>query len=105
MDTAILMLIALVLGAGTCGGLLGAWGQVRRTLGLKTRVDALELDLETFKQRLVAEVKRRSGQEGLDQRKRNKEIEELARNLPTEKNVQPVNNFAPAWWETEGRRG
>ena len=105
MDTAILMMIALVLGGGTCGGLLGAWGAVRRTLALKTRLDALELDLELFKRQLVAEIKRRSGQEGLDQRKRNKEIEDLVRNLPTEKNVQPVNNFAPAWWETEGKRG
>lgn len=105
MDTAILLLIALVLGAGTCGGLLSAWGAARRTLALKTRVDALELDLEVFKRQLVGEIKRRSGAEGLDQRKRNKEIEDLVRNLHTEKNVQPMNNFAPAWWETEGKRG
>jgi hypothetical protein len=104
MDTAILMLIALVLGAGTAGGLLGAWASVRRTLALKTRVDALEIDLELFKRQLVAEVKRRAGQEGLDQRKRNKEIDELVRNLPTEKKVQPEHNFAPAWWEIEGKR-
>jgi len=103
MDTAILMLIALVLGAGTCGGVLGAWGLMKRTLGLKVRVDALELDLETFKQRLVAEVKRRSGQEGLDQRKRNKEIEELARSLPAQKS-SPQATFEPAWWEVESRK-
>jgi hypothetical protein len=101
VDTAILVLIALVLGGGTAGGVLGAWASVRRTLALKTRVDALELDLELFKRQLVAEVKRRAGQEGLDQRKRNKEIEEMVRNLPTEKKVQPVNNFEPAWWETD----
>ena len=103
MDTAILVLIAIVLGAGTTGGLLGAWGAVRRTLALKTRLDALEMDLELFKRQLVGEIKRRSGQEGLDQRKRNKDIDELVRNVHVEKNVQPVNNFAPAWWETEGK--
>lgn len=103
MDTAILMLIALVLGAGAAGGLLSAWGAVRRTLGLKTRLDALELDLEVFKRQLVAEVKRRSGAEGLAQTRRNKEIEELARILPAKINEQSAPNFAPAWWETEGR--
>ena len=103
MDNAILVLIALVLGGGTAGGLLGAWGGIRRTLALKTRVDALELDLELFKRQLVAEIKRRSGQEGLDQRKRNKEIEDLVRNVHVEKNVEPVSNFAPAWWETEAK--
>jgi len=105
MDTAILVLIAAVLGGGVCGGALSAWGIAKRTLGLKTRVDAMEIDLEVFKQRLVAEVKRRSGQEGLDQRKRNKEIEELVRNLPANKNVQPAGNFELAWWESEGKRG
>jgi len=104
MDTAILVLIAAVLGGGVCGGTLSAWGLAKRTLGLKTRVDAMEIDLEVFKQRLVAEVKRRSGQEGLDQRKRNKEIEDLVRNLPAQKNVQPANNFETPWWEkVEGR--
>lgn len=99
MEAAILVTIAIVLGAGTCGGLLGAWGAVRRTLALKTRLDALELDLELFKRQLVAEIKRRSGQEGLDQRKRNKEIEDLVRNLPAQKNVQSPNNFDQPWWE------
>lgn len=105
MDTAILVLIAVVLGGGVAGGTLSAWGVVRRTLGLKTRVDALELDLELFKRQLVAEVKRRSGAEGLAQTKRNKEIEELARTLPTQKNVQVTNNLEQAWWEKAEPRG
>ena len=105
MDTAILMLIALVLGSGAAGGLLSAWGAVRRTLGLKTRLDALELDLEVFKRQLVAEIKRRSGAEGLAQTRRNKEIDDLARNMHTKINEQPAPNFGPAWWETEGKRG
>jgi len=105
VDTAILMLIALVLGAGAAGGLLSAWGCARRTLALKTRVDALELDLELFKRQLVAEIKRRAGQEGLDQRKRNKEIEELARSLPAQKNVQQAPVFEQAWWEKVEPRG
>lgn len=99
------MLIALVLAAGVAGGTLAAWGGVRRTLALKTRVDAIELDLELFKRQLVAEVKRRSGAEGLAQAKRNREIEELARNLPTQKNVPVTNNFEQAWWEKAEPRG
>jgi len=105
MDFAILVLITAVLGGGVCGGALSAWGQARRTLGLKTRVDALELDLELFKRQLVAEIKRRSGQEGLDQRKRNKEIEDLARSVHEKKNVQPANNFEQPWWERVESRG
>lgn len=105
MDTAILVLIALVLGGGVAGGALSAWGGIRRTLALKTRVDALELDLEVFKRQLVAEVKRRSGAEGLAQTKRNKEIEELARNLPSQKNVQTQPQFEQPWWERVEQRG
>jgi hypothetical protein len=101
MDTAIIMLIAAALGAGVAGGLLAAWGCERRTLGLKNRVDALEILCELLKGQLVAEIKRRAGSEGLDQRRRNKEIEDLARNLPAKINmpVQPV--FEQPWWEKE----
>ena len=105
METAILVLIASLLGGGVTGGLLAAWGQARRTLALKTRVDAMEIAHELFKGQLVAEIKRRAGAEGLSQRARNKEIEELARSLPAQKS-SPQPTFEPAWWETEGvKRG
>lgn len=102
MDTAIIMLIAAGLGAGVAGGLLTAWGCEARTRGLKNRVDALEILTELLKGQLVAEIKRRAGAEGLDQRKRNKEIEDLARNLPTKINMP---TYEQAWWEKEQVKG
>jgi hypothetical protein len=100
MDTAILVLIAACFGGGTVGGLVIALGWEKRTYATRTRVDAVEVSLELLKSQLLAEIKRRAGKEGLDQRARNKEIEDLARNLPAQKNT-PAPNFAPAWWETE----
>jgi hypothetical protein len=105
METAILVLIAAVLGGGVVGGLAVVLGWEIRTLRLKHRVDALELGAELLKQQLVAAIKRAAGKEGLDQRARNKEIEELARSLPARKNVQPESNFDRPWWETEVKHG
>jgi alpha-beta hydrolase superfamily lysophospholipase len=97
MDTAILVLIASVLGGGVAGALAVTLGWEIRTLRLKHRVDALDIACELLKQQLVGAIKRAAGKEGLDQRARNREIEELARKLPAEKIVpQPP----PAWWET-----
>jgi hypothetical protein len=96
MDTAILMLITLVLSAAIAGALAITLGWEFRTLRLKHRVDALEIASELLKNQLVASIKRQAGKEGLDQRARNKEIEELARNLPAKINVQEP---PPAWWE------
>jgi hypothetical protein len=94
------VLIAACFGGGTVGGLVIALGWEKRTYATRTRVDAIEVSLELLKSQLLAEIKRRAGKEGLDQRSRNKEIEELARSLPAQKKT-PVNDFAPAWWESE----
>ena len=98
MDTAILVLISTVLGGGVLGALAIVLGWEIRTLRLKTRVDALEVSTELVRGQLLAEIKRRAGAAGLDQMSRNKEIKELARNLPTEKIVP---EFPPAWWESD----
>jgi hypothetical protein len=101
VDTAILVLIASVLGGGVAGALAVVLGWELRTLRLKHRVDALELAAELLKGQLLAAIKRAAGKEGLDQRARNKEIEELARSLPAKKNVQPESIYERPWWETE----
>jgi hypothetical protein len=105
MDAAILMLIASVLGGGVCGGLISALGVHRRTLALKTRMDAVEIHAELLKNQLLALIKRSAGEVGRGQRERNKEIEELAQSLLAKKNVQPANNYAPQWWESEVKGG
>ena len=97
METAILVLISAVLGGALVGGVAVVWGWEIRTLRLKQRVDGLELSYELVKGQLVAEIKRRAGGEGTAQRARNKEIEDLARTLPTQKIVQELPS---AWWET-----
>jgi hypothetical protein len=96
MDYAILVLIAVVLGGGVAGALVVVLGWEKRTYGLRTRMDAVEADTALLNGRVLAEIKRRSGEAGLAQRSRNKEIEDLARSLPTEKKVQEL---SPAWWE------
>jgi hypothetical protein len=86
-------------------GLAGSWlGWRLCTLRLKSRMDALEEAHEALSGRHLAAVKRAAGKEGLDQRARNKEIEELARKLPTEIKVAEVDK---PWWETveKGRDG
>jgi hypothetical protein len=97
VETAILVLIAAVLGGGVAGAFAVILGWEIRTLRLKHRVDALELGAELVKNQLVASIKRAAGKEGVDQRARNKEIEELARKLPAENKVQEL---PKAWWET-----
>ncbi len=101
MDTAIIMLIAAGLGAGVAGGLLSALGCETRTRGLKNRVDALEILTELLKGQLIAEIKRRAGAEGLDQRKRNKEIEAEVQNLHTKIKSPPYPTYEQPWWEIE----
>ena len=71
------------------------------TLGLRTRVDALELEYTQLHNQLVREIKRRSGEEGLEERARRKKNIEEARNLLTEKNVHSQSEIEPPWWETE----
>ena len=97
MEGVSFLLFGLILGAGVVGGLAVALGWEKRTYGLRTRLDAAEADLALLNGRVLAEIKRRSGKEGLEQRARNKEIDELARNLPPEKNEQIV---PKAWWES-----
>lgn len=99
METAILVLIATVLGGGILGALVIAVGWELRTLRLKRRVDAIEEAVEALNGRHLAAVKRAAGKEGLEQRARNKEIEELARTLPAQNKVQ---ESAKPWWEEVG---
>jgi hypothetical protein len=96
VDTAILMLIAAVVGGGVLGALVVVLGWEKRTYATRTRVDAIEMSLELLKQQLLGEIKRRAGREGLDQKARNREIEELARNLPAQNKVQEPTK---PWWE------
>jgi hypothetical protein len=91
------MLIALVLGASVTGAVVAVLGWELRTLRLKHRVDALESSYELLRNQVLGEIKRRAGRDGLDQKARNKEIEDLARTLPTEKKVEQ-----PVWWEAIG---
>jgi hypothetical protein len=107
MDIAILGLVAALLAASVVGGLATAWGWEKRTLALKTRVDALEIAVELFKGQLVGEIKRRSGAEGLKKRAENKEMEELAQLLQLKNKVQNGSQLSTErpWWETEGVKG
>jgi hypothetical protein len=98
MDTAILVLIAAVIGGGVTGAVATTWGLHLNLLRLKNRVDASEISLETLKNQLVAEIKRRAGEKGRDQRMIDKELETLARSLPA-KNIPPT--FERQWWEVE----
>jgi hypothetical protein len=98
MNTAILVLIAAVIGGGMCGALAITWGMHLKLLALKNRVDASEISLETLKNQLVAEIKRRAGEKGRDQRIIDREVEALARSLPA-KNIPPT--FERQWWEVE----
>lgn len=86
MEYAIIVLIGLGIGAGACGGCVIAMGLMIRTLGLKNRVDALEILAELTKGQLVAEIKRRAGAEGLNARSLKKEIEAMVQNLPAQNN-------------------
>ena len=97
MDVAFPVLIAAILSGAIVGAVATVLGWEKRTYGLRTRLDAAEADLALLNGRVLAEIKRRSGKEGLEQRARNKEIDELARNLPPEKNEQIV---PKAWWES-----
>lgn len=97
MEGVSFLLFAMVLGASVVGGLAVALGWEKRTYGLRTRMDAAEADLALLNGRVLAEIKRRSGKEGLEQRSRNREIEDMARTLPAEKNEQIVQK---GWWES-----
>lgn len=52
MDTALLAMIALTLGAGVCGGLLSAWNVHRRVASLeRTLIDHERAIIKTMKSR------------------------------------------------------
>jgi len=95
LDGVYLLILCIFASLGM--GLAGSWlGWSLCTLRLKSRMDALEEAHEALSARHLAAVKRQAGREGLEQRARNKEIEELARDLPAEKKVQEP---PAAWWE------
>lgn len=96
MEGVSFLLLCSGIGAGALAALAISLGWEKRTYALRTRLDAAEADLALLNGRVLAEIKRRSGKEGLDQRSRNREIEALARDLPTEKNEQIVQR---PWWE------
>lgn len=106
MDIAILGLVAALLAASVVGAAATTWAWERRTLALKTRVDALEIAVELFKGQLVGEIKRRSGAEGLKKRAENREMEDLAQMLQLKNKVQNGSQLSTEvpWWESEGAK-
>ena len=83
-------MFSAVLVAFLSGMLGGALGALAYNWGLSSKVYELQLDLETLKDRLTIEVKKRAGQMGRRAQEVDQEILEAAKRAPT---AAPV-----PWW-------